>query len=56
MASVSEERKLTLDLAVYNEPEDAVLPKYCRRLNVYRFCEDDWPVVYVFTEDMKEAA
>ena len=56
MASVSEERKLTLDLAVYNEPEDAVLPTYVRRLNVYRFCEDDWPVVYVFVEDMKEAA
>ena len=56
MASVSEERKTTLDLAVYNEPEDAVLPKYCRRLNVYRFCEDDLPVVYVFVEEMKEAA
>ena len=56
MASVSEERKTPLDLAVYDEPEDAVLPKYCRRLNVYRFCEDDWPVVYVFTEDMKVAA
>jgi hypothetical protein len=56
MENVSEEKKLTLDLAVYNEPEEAVLPKYCRRLNVYRFCEDDWPVVYVFTEDMKAAA
>ncbi len=56
MANAGEERKLTLDLAVYDEPEDAVLPKYCRRLNVYRFCEDDWPVVYVFSDCVKEAA
>ncbi len=56
MAISGEERKLPLNLAVYNEPEEAVLPKYCRRLNVYRFCEDDLPVVYVFIEEMKEAA
>ena len=56
MANASEERKPTLNLAVYNEPEEAVLPSYCRRLNVYRFCEDDWPVVCVFVEEMREAA
>ena len=56
MANASEERKLPLNLAVYDGPEEAVLPKYCRRLNVYRFCEDDWPVVYVFIEDMRKAA
>ena len=39
MANASEEKKLPLNLAVYNEPEEAVLPKYRRRLNVYRFCE-----------------
>ena len=48
--------KQTLTLIVYNDPENAVLPDFCLDLLVYRFCEDDWPVVYVFTEDMKEAA
>ena len=56
MANASEEKKLPLNLAVYDETEEAVLPSYCRRLNVYRSCEDDWPVVYVFVEEMKEAA
>ena len=56
MAISDEERKLPLNLAVYDEPAEVVLPAYCRWLNVYRSCEDDWPVVYVFVEEMKEAA
>ncbi len=45
-----------LELSTHN-PESVVIPDYCRKLKVYRICEDDLPVVYVLTEPLlKEAA
>ncbi len=45
--------KPRLFLVVYDRPEDARVPDYCADLRVYGLCEDEWPVVYVFSEEMK---
>ena len=45
-----------LTLVVYDRPEDACALDYCADLRVYGLCEDEWPVVYVFSEEVKKAA
>lgn len=45
-----------LSLVVYDRPEDAFALDYRDDLRVYGLCEDEWPVVYVFSEEMRKAA
>ena len=47
--------KPRLTLVVYDRPEDLRLPN-CEDLHVYGPCEDEWPVLYVFSEEVKKAA
>ena len=50
-----EHTKPHLSLVVYDRHEDVRLPS-CEDLRVYGLCEDEWPVVYVFSEEVKRAA
>lgn len=56
MNKLLKKQQIGLELFVYDDQQDAILPDLCRDLRVYGACHDDWPVVYVFIEDSHKAA